>query len=146
MIDNKKRCPGCKELKDITEFVTAINTTTGKAARCKECINSVRKDRYHNEPGFKENFHKQRKKSRLKLDYDMSVDDFELILKFQQNRCKICKMEFGSTNKKSPRVDHCHKTGTIRGLLCANCNLGLGNFKDNVNFLHEAITYLKDNK
>lgn len=42
-------------------------------------------------------------------------------------------------------VDHCHKTNKIRGLLCINCNNGLGAFKDNVFSLNRAIQYLKEN-
>jgi hypothetical protein len=59
----------------------------------------------------------------------------------QNNKCAICgrdKSEF----KKRFAVDHNHKTGEIRGLLCVNCNHGLGTFKDNTIFLNNAIKYL----
>lgn len=52
--------------------------------------------------------------------------------------CTICSEQIGLV------VDHDHSTGLIRGLLCTNCNTGLGMFKDNIKILEAAIKYLKD--
>jgi hypothetical protein len=60
------------------------------------------------------------------------------LLEQQNNTCGICYRPFTRT----PRVDHCHVTGFVRGLLCSNCNVGLGNFEDNLIFLIGAIHYL----
>lgn len=57
----------------------------------------------------------------------------------QEGKCKICNIE-----KDKLCVDHCHTTGKIRGLLCDNCNHGLGKFKDNTDFLNKAINYLNE--
>jgi hypothetical protein len=46
---------------------------------------------------------------------------------------------------KELAIDHCHKTGKIRGLLCKNCNQGLGQFKDNIDLLLSAAKYLYEN-
>lgn len=61
----------------------------------------------------------------------------------QGGRCAICEnnLEIDKLN-----VDHCHTTNKIRGLLCDQCNYGLGNFKDNVSTLTKAIKYLNENK
>ena len=48
--------------------------------------------------------------------------------------------------QNKPNIDHCHKTNKIRGLLCHHCNIGLGNFNDNVVNLQLAIKYLEKNK
>lgn len=61
-------------------------------------------------------------------------------LKSSIKQCVICGVE---TTKLV--VDHCHKTGSIRGLLCTNCNLGLGHFKDDPLLLEFAIQYLHAN-
>jgi nitrate/TMAO reductase-like tetraheme cytochrome c subunit len=60
----------------------------------------------------------------------------------QVGRCAICE-EILSEDTKHIHVDHCHKTNITRGLLCANCNKGLGFFKDKISNLEKAISYLK---
>lgn len=72
--------------------------------------------------------------------YNLSPVDYYKLLEVQGGFCKICKMP---PNKKRLHVDHDHKTGRIRGLLCTNCNTGLGHFKENSRLLEEAINYLK---
>lgn len=57
------------------------------------------------------------------------------------NCCAICACEFSETNK--PRVDHDHVTGATRGVLCRNCNVALGLFKDDVTRVQAALDYLK---
>lgn len=57
--------------------------------------------------------------------------------------CGICKKTV-QENGKYLALDHCHKTGKIRGYLCHDCNLGIGNFKDDPNLLESAVTYLKN--
>ncbi len=61
----------------------------------------------------------------------------------QENKCAICKDEFENT--RDAHLDHNHKTGISRLVLCSNCNTGLGLFKDNIELLQVAIQYLKDN-
>ena len=60
----------------------------------------------------------------------------------QGNKCKICYRDFSSDVE--PNVDHCHTSGKVRGLLCQQCNVGLGNFKDNPLELVKAAEYLKE--
>ena len=64
------------------------------------------------------------------------------MLQSQGNRCAICYGEF--KNAKDTCVDHNHKTGVIRGLLCFNCNIALGKFEDNVLIMHNAIEYVSN--
>jgi hypothetical protein len=60
----------------------------------------------------------------------------------QEGRCAICKSPL-SEGQKGHAVDHCHTTGTVRGLLCPSCNLGLGKFRDDPQLLSEAVRYLQ---
>lgn len=55
-----------------------------------------------------------------------------------EERCEICNLKI-----KSLCLDHCHKTGQLRGFLCNNCNTGLGSFKDSPELMIKAIKYLK---
>lgn len=70
--------------------------------------------------------------------------DYYTLLDSQDNACAICKTkEFG---KHGPHIDHNHITKKVRGILCHQCNLGLGQFKDNIEKLKLAIEYLEKNK
>lgn len=82
----------------------------------------------------------------LTRTYGITLRDYEEMLKAQNSLCKIC----GGTGFKMKEhhdlllvVDHCHKTGVIRGLLCHNCNRGLGLFKDSPEALQAAKDYLE---
>lgn len=74
--------------------------------------------------------------------YNIDLKEFSERRKNQNNCCAICNKSF---NEKKPHVDHNHFTLKVRGLLCINCNLGLGNFKDSISSLENAIKYLKEN-
>lgn len=77
--------------------------------------------------------------------FGLSLEDFDKIYKSQNGCCKICKIpEADLTSPSKLCVDHDHKTGKVRGLLCPICNHGLGNFRDNIEIIKEAIKYLQD--
>jgi len=80
--------------------------------------------------------------------YKLSTEDYYGMLEKQENKCKLCFMEFNTDDTKvtSPCVDHCHTTDKIRGLLCRRCNMGLGYFKDNTVTVTRAINYLQENR
>lgn len=83
----------------------------------------------------------KRKAQRLKK-YGIEPSDFLDMLAIQNGRCAICGHEDLTNRSFFPVVDHCHQTGKVRGLLCMNCNRGLGKFKDDLNRLFTAIAYL----
>jgi len=70
--------------------------------------------------------------------YGLERCEYLKILKSQKKRCAICKKRF----KKTPHVDHCHRSKKIRGLLCGPCNIGLGMMKHSKRILKSAIRYL----
>jgi hypothetical protein len=80
----------------------------------------------------------QERRHRLKSKFGISIEEYEGLLAQQEGRCAICAIDKGTTL----HVDHDHVTGAIRGLLCGQCNTGLGLFKDNVVLLRKAIKYL----
>ena len=81
---------------------------------------------------------------KLKERFNINLDQYNSILKQQNNCCKICNTH-ESEFKVKLHVDHCHTTGKIRGLLCMACNILLGKAKDNINILNNAINYLNNN-
>ncbi len=83
--------------------------------------------------------------SMLKCNYNLTIDEYYKILSDQENKCKICDLFLDRSNKsKTPHLDHCHKTGKIRGILCHRCNLDIGVIEKE-NFLEKALNYLKTN-
>lgn len=73
--------------------------------------------------------------------YGINLYDYHDLLKKQDGSCFICRKK---VSNKRLVVDHCHKTGIVRGLLCSKCNTGLGSFGDNTDSLERAIFYLKE--
>lgn len=81
-------------------------------------------------------------KSDLKRNYGITPEDYNEMFEAQEGCCAICSTHQVSMKHKL-HVDHCHKTGKVRGLLCKNCNLALGNFQDSTKLLLKAIQYLE---
>lgn len=67
-----------------------------------------------------------------------TLEEYDRLLEEQSGHCAVCDAYIG----EGMCVDHDHATGEVRGLLCTGCNLGLGNFQDDVAVLANAIIYL----
>lgn len=84
----------------------------------------------------------QRRHAKIKK-YGLQPDDYHAMLAKQGGKCAICRSDKPTLNNKgSFRIDHCHVTGVVRGLLCNKCNAGLGMFGDNPELLAKALQYL----
>jgi len=127
---------------------------SGSSLRCgnsKSCgclvreINSIRLSKLIGEknPNYKHGLTNTGFSSIYKR-YGLRPEQFEALLKEQNNSCAICLISF--SGEITPYIDHDHKTNKIRGLLCLSCNLSLGGFKDSISNLENAIKYLKDLK
>lgn len=114
--------------------------------------NAKRKERYAKDAAVREgiradvkawqtNNPEKRKAQRLK-QYGLSLAQFNQMMLAQGGKCLICGHSDLSNPSFFPFVDHCHSTGKVRGLLCLNCNHGLGKFKDDTNLLLAAASYL----
>lgn len=75
--------------------------------------------------------------------YGITESEYESMWQSQQGLCAICKRPETESIRGRLCIDHCHDTGIVRGLLCGFCNTGLGGFRDNVESLRSAITYLE---
>lgn len=78
----------------------------------------------------------------LKKKYGLTIHEYQDILDAQGGGCAICAKSFRVTRM---HVDHDHKTGIIRGILCGRCNMGLGQFGDSLDRLKDAVEYLTSN-
>lgn len=77
----------------------------------------------------------------LNKKYGITLLEYQILLKKQGKVCAICLKK--CEHKERLSVDHDHKTGIVRGLLCDSCNNGISRFQDNINLLKNAIKYLK---
>jgi hypothetical protein len=77
------------------------------------------------------------RRSMLRTKYGLEPEEWDAMLIAQSGRCDICNEPM-----RNPQTDHCHNTGVVRGLLCINCNTGLGRFKDDPSLLRAALDYL----
>jgi len=83
--------------------------------------------------------------AQIKHRYGLEKEDYERILGYQDNKCKVCDKEFDSNGKGTKlSIDHCHDSYEVRGFLCNNCNVGLGFFYDDPKILQSAIEYLNE--
>lgn len=129
-----KKCSKCKQEKELSMFNKNIARKDGKQHACKEC-----------EHEYGQKYSARVRDGQLKRRYGISSEEYEILLNKQKSKCAICKTE-SKKFKKGLFVDHDHKNGKIRGLLCVKCNSALGKFEDDIELLKEAIKYLDKNK
>lgn len=82
------------------------------------------------------------RKAKLKNTFGMSEQDYEELLQSQNYCCAICNTPTPTGRWKVFAVDHCHTTGKVRGLLCNECNRGMGLLKDSADICMKAAIYL----
>lgn len=120
----------------------------GEARRSYErqyCAGRREIDRAHSKEWRRKNPEKV-KHNNLRHSFGISLVDYNRLCDEAGFQCQICRRPEGVGTKKSWRlaVDHDHKSGKVRGLLCGECNTGLGKFKDSLGLLRAAAQYLLD--
>ena len=121
-----RKCSRCARLLPISEF---YEYSSGYLDTwCKKCNSHYAK--------------KNRNYDSIYSKYGITEEEYLRIYEIQKNKCAICGKDFSG---KRLYIDHEHKTGKIRGLLCGRCNTGIGMFDDNIDNLLSAIKYLNDN-
>ena len=139
IIGGKLICNKCKKKKGISCFNKHKRSKDGYRKTCRVCEKREQKE-------YNKKYPEKRKNSWLKYNYGITLDEYNEILESQNNKCDICKRA-ATSFKKMLAVDHNHKTGYIRGLLCTFCNSRLlrylkdhkGNAVGLVNYLKKAI-------
>ena len=160
-----KKCNKCKIEKSKKDFYETRWRGDGLTASCKACaslyykqnkeiINERHRAYYHinknsilrkKHDKYKDYLYRELKKDKaLKFSFGISLEDYKTLLNKQGETCAICLKVCKSGRNLS--VDHCHSTNIIRGLLCVNCNNGLGNFMDNTTLMLKAIEYINNSK
>jgi len=134
LVPLSKKCPKCGEEKGASEFYKTDRTNDGLYGYCKPCTKQYRDEN----PKKKE----QSKGQRLKYKFGITLDDYNKMFAEQGGCCAICG-DHQSNHQRAFAVDHCHDTGKVRGLLCINCNTGIGKLNDDPALLRIAISYLE---
>jgi hypothetical protein len=158
---NNKSCSKCGADKPETvEFFRWRNDRNKFRNSCIKCEEAQKKLHRLNNPEktkkiSKKAYEKRKangkhQDSELRRKYNITLDDYNKMFQEQSGCCKLCGIHQSEVSRTFA-VDHCHKhekeTGEIlvRGLLCDNCNLGLGNFQDNIKTMRLAVKYLNKN-
>lgn len=149
-----KKCKQCHQELPVGSFYPHTSTKDKLLTICKKCHGATTKARREADPLFREKakgytkkFRSQEKNkkaersARYKQKYGITLEEYEVLLAQQNNKCFICGIEH--SNNKPLYVDHCHKTETVRKLLCQHCNSGLGMFRDNPELLIKAADYIR---
>jgi Recombination endonuclease VII len=141
--------------------------------KCSSCINAIQREKrgyikkepktqeelraasrarnlkWYWSPGVREKESQRKKDQRLvgyerilRKKYGLSLEQYQEMLKEQDGKCYCCG-DPPTGHKTLLAVDHCHKTGTVRRLLCDRCNRAIGLFKDDPSILRRAAEYLE---
>lgn len=129
-------CSRCKTEKPEIDFGRDHQSKTGKRCWCKKCANSYAKAHRKNNPAIQKSI----RKSKLWTQYGITLADYEKMFNKQSGVCAICGQP---PLDKALVVDHDHKTGKVRGLLCCLCNTMLGFAAESTKVLELAAQYLR---
>lgn len=130
-----KICTQCGLEKWPAEFYRKRKGSDALRPVCKPCHNAVSIENQRRDPAGQA---RKTKTAALRREYGLTMEQYEEMLAAQRGACAIC-----GTSMPRPYVDHDHATGTVRALLCLNCNTGLGQFEDNAALLDAAAAYLR---
>jgi hypothetical protein len=161
MKPGKKKCARCRKQKPTSAFGEGAKWPDGLYPYCRPCRVAYNREWREKNPAKAraarsrktETMRRFREKHGLTYGdisrmsrYGVSPADYEGMLRRQDGRCAICGDPPGSRRTGcSPKfdIDHCHKTGSVRGLLCGPCNRGLGHFRDDLDTLRKAVAFLE---
>lgn len=167
-----RTCNRCGNEKELTGFPLQKGCKFGRKPVCKTCQNKLRREKYATDPDSadkkrknarkwiannpdnkkerRKRFHdkhreeenKENRERRLKTVYGITAQDYDDMLKKQGGKC-ICGKDNGSIRL---HIDHDHRTGKIRGLLCYRCNHAIGLAQDNPETFEILAQYLRDSR
>lgn len=153
-----KKCRRCGESKSLSEYYKQKQHKDGLGSWCKSCDKSrMKKYRDHRPYTAKRKAYAKeyniihrvvKRNNEIKKKYGLNDYQVKDLYAQQNGKCCICDKDLVWEGHKTNSVfiDHDHKTGQVRGLLCHYHNTGLGLFQDNIEYLKNAIRYLEKSK
>lgn len=169
--DRMKFCPACEKILSQGDFFVDRSRKGGRSFACRRCESKRRKEARDNDPemaerqkargrewyeknkdkkqaqnkAWKDNNLSKFREINLKYRFGITLQDFENQLISQDYKCAICEIHADELDYNMV-IDHCHATGSLRGLLCKKCNFALGLLDDKIENFEKAINYLKSCK
>ena len=128
--DGRIRCPSCGEHKPPDDFGRNRATKSGRGTYCKPCHNRIGR-------ANREKHHGSTRAYWLKRRYGIDAVQVEWLILSQGGLCAVCGKH------PAVHVDHDHGTGLVRGILCFNCNRGLGKLREDPALMRVAVDYLE---
>lgn len=145
-----KYCPSCNKEKDYSEFSKNKRQPDGYQSWCKQCGSDYNRQyrrnhliehrKYAND--YAKNNPDIIKNIRICRKYGITLDEFNSLIRIQNNKCLICYKEMIGTDR---HIDHDHITKRVRGLLCGRCNNAIGFLKDSPYSAINVTKYLIEN-
>lgn len=140
-----KKCPKCNYRKPKNEFYNHRSQSDGLTSYCAKCHNKHASEWKNRNP---DKAKKMKRGIYLKCHYKITLAEYETALANQNGVCAICLLPETQRDKngktRNIAIDHNHRTGKFRGLLCNGCNAGIGHFQDVPDRLRRAATYLEE--
>jgi len=164
----EKQCTKCGEVKPLDAFYASPGMRDGHRNDCIDCNKAAKRERHvrnaeqyrekarlwaaenpERRAAYQADYRKRPERKRAMRDlyyrrtYGLGADDVDRLLEQQGRRCGICG-EPTRPRLASMHLDHDHATGKVRGLLCLDCNQGLGKFRERPELLLRAVIYLRN--
>lgn len=136
-----RHCKNCQQRKPPELFkLYHVKGMVYRRNWCIECWNQRKREKARE---YNRTEHGARKQLNNNLSrYGITVEEYEELLALQNYKCAICE-RLHTSLKRRLHVDHCHKTGVIRGLLCQYCNVALGSMCESAELLRRAAKYVE---
>ena len=158
-----KCCTGCGKAQPEEAYSRKSTASTGRAGRCRDCVSLTRftnpaaravhlqktrewkarntsKVKADRKQHYRQNMERSSATNRSR-NYGLTPEQVQQMLEAQGGVCVICHKLCKSGNRLA--IDHCHTTQKVRGMLCGNCNRGLGSYLDSPELLRRAALYLE---
>lgn len=142
-------CPKCSIDKPASEFWKDKRRKNGLQVYCKPCFKEFRRNWADRKAAARRWYHNKGKYAAAAKRYGIPLDEYmDALAKF--TACKICRREITTVtmdgHTRLPSVDHDHKTGKVRGLLCSRCNVALGMLGEDIPTMQRALKYVKEHQ
>lgn len=161
-----KACKKCGVVKPLSEFHRTVAMRDGHRSECKDCWKVICKARYaknrdehiakvqewrrrnpkkfeewkrRNREENKERIAASNRRGHLRRKYGLTLEEYDFLRASQGDRCLIC----GVGEEGGLHVDHDHRTGRVRGLLCGKCNKAIGLLREDPALFDAASSYLQ---